>query len=282
MSIKYALKGESTKKGIKMQNLFSIGEVAKLKDITIKALRYYHKTGILEPHFIDEQTGYRYYSIDQLIYIDVIKGCRALETSIAELQEIFKDCNTDKLLDFLQLKRQEAEATIVKMNEIIGHIDALNETVNYSRGLLQQDGICIQEITPRYVVVASCKEVGSLKELLYYSELEKVIQELQIEVAMERGILYEINAQGEAVPKYVFNDLKNQDHTEVTEKIKCIPGGKYLTLTYSKENEVEQTKKLFDYVIKNDIQVKDLLEIELFSDFFNAEAYNCQLQMLIE
>ncbi|PHF29284.1 MerR family transcriptional regulator, partial [Bacillus pseudomycoides] len=27
------------------KNLFSIGEVAKIKDITIKALRYYHKMG---------------------------------------------------------------------------------------------------------------------------------------------------------------------------------------------------------------------------------------------
>lgn len=282
MSIKYPLKGESIREGIQMQNLFSIGEVAKLKDITIKALRYYHKMGILEPRFIDEQTGYRYYSIDQLIYIDVIKGGRALGTSIAELQEIFKDCNTDKLLDFLQVKKQEAEATIDKMNEIIGYIDELNETVRYSRGLLKQDEICIQKMEPRYVVVAPCKEVGSLKELLYYSELEKVVQELQIEVAMERGILYEMNEQGEAVPKYVFNELKDQKNVKVTEKIKCIPGGKYLTLTYSKDNEAEQTKKLFEYVIKNDIQVKRLLEIELFSDFFNTEAYNCQLQMLIE
>ncbi|MEH7813520.1 MerR family DNA-binding transcriptional regulator, partial [Bacillus toyonensis] len=32
-----------------MENLFSIGEVANMKGITIKALRYYHQTGILIP-----------------------------------------------------------------------------------------------------------------------------------------------------------------------------------------------------------------------------------------
>lgn len=58
------------------KNLFSIGEVSKIKDITIKTLRYYHKIGILTPKVIDENTGYRYYSIDQFIYIDIIKGFR--------------------------------------------------------------------------------------------------------------------------------------------------------------------------------------------------------------
>ena len=100
------LRAESTKNkkdGDKMEKLFSIGEVSKIKEITIKALRYYHKMGILIPKYIDETTGYRYYSIDQFVYIDIIKGCRSLETSIKELQEIFRECNTDKLLEFLEL-----------------------------------------------------------------------------------------------------------------------------------------------------------------------------------
>ncbi|MCU9807139.1 MerR family transcriptional regulator [Paraclostridium sp. AKS46] len=87
-----------------MKNLYSIGEVSKIKKVTVKALRYYHKVGILIPKYIDDNTGYRYYSIDQFIHIDVIKGCRALGTSIAELQEIFKDCETEKLLKFLNIK----------------------------------------------------------------------------------------------------------------------------------------------------------------------------------
>lgn len=73
-----------------MKNLYSIGEVSKIKKITVKALRYYHKVGILIPKYIDDNTGYRYYSIDQFIYIDVIKGCRALGTSIAKLRKFLR------------------------------------------------------------------------------------------------------------------------------------------------------------------------------------------------
>ena len=76
---------KNKKDGDKMEKLFSIGEVSKIKEITIKALRYYHKMGILIPKYIDETTGYRYYNIDKFVYIDIIKGCRSLETSIKEI-----------------------------------------------------------------------------------------------------------------------------------------------------------------------------------------------------
>ncbi|WP_286184149.1 hypothetical protein [Clostridium sp. CCUG 7971] len=35
-------------------------------------MRYYHKVGILIPKYIDENSGYRYYTIDQFISIDII------------------------------------------------------------------------------------------------------------------------------------------------------------------------------------------------------------------
>ena len=60
--------------------------------------------GILIPKYIDEETGYRYLSIDQFVHIDIIKSCRTLGTSILELQDIFKNPNTEKLLKFRDKK----------------------------------------------------------------------------------------------------------------------------------------------------------------------------------
>ena len=194
-----------------MKNLFSIGEVAKIKEVTIKALRYYHKMGILIPRYIDKTTGYRYYSIDQFIHIDIIKCCRSLGTSIMELQEIFKECDTNKLVEFLQLKRYEAEENINKMKEVIKNIDTLNMSVEDSRDILNNDEISIKFFEQRYIIVAPCKEVGSLKELLYYSNLEKIIQDKKVEISMERGIIYSINSEGNIEPRYVFNGLQGNE-----------------------------------------------------------------------
>ncbi|MEK4931560.1 MerR family transcriptional regulator [Bacillus sp. FSL M7-1345] len=266
---------------IQMKKIFSIGEVAKIKDITIKALRYYHKMGILIPKHIDESTGYRYYSIDQFIHIDIIKSCRELNTSIVELQEIFKECDMDKLLQFLQVKRAEAEEHIKKMKEVIETIDGLNEKVGSSQEILKSDEVCIQFLEQRNVIVAPCKEVGSLQELLYYSNLEKIIQEYEDKMSMEMGILYNVNEKWDVEPKYVFNKVQDHVHVEEMPNIKVLPGGKYITLAYSKENEEERRNTIIKYVKENNIEVESFIEVELVNDFFNTESYSCQIQIFI-
>lgn len=265
-----------------VQHLFSIGEVSKMKDITIKALRYYHRMGILIPKYIDETTGYRYYSIDQFIHIDIIKSCRELKTSIVELQEIFKNCNTDELLAFLQLKKYEAEEQIKKMQEVIKTIDRLNIKVETSKDILINDDISIQFFEQRSVVVAPCKEVGSLQELLYYSDLEKSIQDKGGKMSLERGILYNVNAESNVIPMYVFSRLQGDAALEAEQNIKTLPKGKYLTIAYSKENEEERRNKIIKFVKENKLTVRSFIEVELYNDFFNTESYSCQIQIFIE
>lgn len=265
-----------------MKNLFSIGEVSKIKEVTIKALRYYHKVGILMPKYIDEETGYRYYSINQFIYIDIIKGFRALGTSIAELQEIFEERNTDKLLEFLQLKRYEAQENIKRMSEIIRNIDELSNSIEYSKDIINNDEISTQFFNERYVITVPCKEVESLKELLYYSELEKLIENKNVEMSLDRGIIYNVDSEGNIEPSYVFSGFKENDYVNIKDDITVLPKGEYLTLVYSKENEDERREKLFNYIKENNLKVKLFIEVELFNDFFNIESYNCQIQVFVE
>lgn len=265
-----------------MKKLFSIGEVSEIKGVTIKALRYYHKVGILIPRYIDDTTGYRYYSIDQFIYIDIIKGCRVLGTSIVELQKIFKKCNTDELLEFLQTKKHEAQENINKMKEVIKNIDTLNSSVEYSKNVLNNNEIKIEVFKQRYIIVAPCKEVGSLKELLYYSDLEKSIKDKNLKINAERGIIYKFNLDGRIEPKYVFNGFEEDNNIEFNDNIKVLPEGKYLTLAYSKDKENECTNKIVNYIKKNNLKIKNCIEVDLLNDFFNIESYSCQIQMLIE
>lgn len=264
-----------------MKKLFSIGEVSKIKEITIKALRYYHKMGILIPKYIDESSGYRYYSIDQFVYIDIIKGCRSLGTSIKELQEIFQECDTDKLLKFLEQKRYEAKENINKMNEIIENIDLLKESVNSSKEILSEDDISIKFFGPRHIIVLPCKEAGSLKELLYYSDLEKLIIEKNVKTSVQRGIIYNIASNGSLEVKYVFNGIEESENIKADENIKVLPEGNYLTMVCNKENEKECKKKISKYLQEKNIEVDSVLEFDLFNDIFDTTNYSSQIQIFL-
>ena len=42
-----------------MEELYSIGETAKLNHVSVKSLRHYDEIGLLKPRHIDPDTGYR-------------------------------------------------------------------------------------------------------------------------------------------------------------------------------------------------------------------------------
>ena len=45
-----------------MEQLFSIGDVAKLFHLSVSSLRHYEALGLLTPERVDPNTGYRSYS----------------------------------------------------------------------------------------------------------------------------------------------------------------------------------------------------------------------------
>ena len=47
--------------------MFYIGEFSRLCRVTVRALRHYEKIKLLVPEIIDYSTGYRYYSVMQLL-----------------------------------------------------------------------------------------------------------------------------------------------------------------------------------------------------------------------
>ena len=54
------------------EELLSIGEFAKLRGVSVKSLRYYERVGALKPAYVNEESGYRYYSINQISDLDMV------------------------------------------------------------------------------------------------------------------------------------------------------------------------------------------------------------------
>ncbi|MCL1950605.1 MAG: MerR family DNA-binding transcriptional regulator [Turicibacter sp.] len=66
-------------------NLLKISEFARLTDVSIYSLRYYERIKILEPAYIDPQTGYRFYASQQVFHIMLIQFCVELDIPLKEL-----------------------------------------------------------------------------------------------------------------------------------------------------------------------------------------------------
>ena len=105
-------------------SLLSIGEAAKLKNVSIKALRYYEKLGIFNPAYIDPQSGYRYYSPAQLFDLDVILTCGGLafdtrsRTACVNGQTLTLTRKETGILEYLMVHQGRP----VSQEELIDHV----------------------------------------------------------------------------------------------------------------------------------------------------------------
>lgn len=71
--------------------LFKIGEVTKIMNITRKTLLVYEEMGLLSPAVKDEESGYRYYSADNMTQIRAIRSLQSLGLTLKEVQSYYYD-----------------------------------------------------------------------------------------------------------------------------------------------------------------------------------------------
>ena len=92
--------------------LLSIGEAAKIKQVSAKSLRYYETIGILKPAYVDPSSGYRYYSPNQMIDLDVILTCIELGIPLKSLTDHKTNRGSLNLKELLISGRDTALANI--------------------------------------------------------------------------------------------------------------------------------------------------------------------------
>ena len=82
------------------ENLFKVGEVTKIMGITRKTLIVYEDMGLLTPAVKDEESGYRYYSADNMTQIRSIRSLQQLGLSLKEVQDYYYD--TENINTYLE------------------------------------------------------------------------------------------------------------------------------------------------------------------------------------
>ena len=83
--------------------MLRIGDFSKLSKVTIKALRYYEKEGLLIPKNVDVFNGYRYYESNQLLDVARIISLKQIGLSIDEIRKIIIDNESlEKILNYIR------------------------------------------------------------------------------------------------------------------------------------------------------------------------------------
>jgi DNA-binding transcriptional MerR regulator len=106
------------------EELLSIGAFARLSGLTIKALRHYDEIGLLPPAEVDEDTGYRFYSLAQARDAEAIRRLRSLEVPLDEIAGLLR-ADDAQLRERLAVHRARLEGRAVETQRILAELDRL-------------------------------------------------------------------------------------------------------------------------------------------------------------
>lgn len=161
--------------------IFRIGEFSKLTQVSIRMLRYYDETGLLKPAQIDNQTGYRHYSVEQIPVLQKIIMLRDLGYSVAEIAVVLNHWNNEFLTGQLHQKRQAIEESIRQETERLAKIDSALTCIEQDE-IAKQYNFILKQV-PSYPVVSLRRVIpdyfceGSL-----WGELTEIITQEKIDV----------------------------------------------------------------------------------------------------
>ena len=131
-----------------------IGEFSQLMQVTVKTLRHYEQKGLLLPDEVDEWTGYRYYSIDQMQKLQAIRDLQRLGFSLDEIKDLFEDNSHIPSIRQLTEKIKETEA---QLKQLITRRNRLLDWRNTRKEMKTMEKFSIQSLPE--VIVASHREV---------------------------------------------------------------------------------------------------------------------------
>ncbi len=114
--------------------LLKIGEVADFFQISVKAVRIYEKKGIIVPAYIDPESGYRYYTPDQLHQLAALLELKALGFSLDEIKDVMVgESSKEALYKAMQEKLRNWENLVIMAQSKMDAIESISERLVTSK-----------------------------------------------------------------------------------------------------------------------------------------------------
>lgn len=153
--------------------LFQIGEVAKMFHLSVGSLRHYEKIGLLQPEYIDVETGYRYYSTRQFECLNTIRYLRVLDMPLAQIADFLKNRDVAKMKEMLC---QQREAVIRKQKDL----QIIERKIN--NRLQQLESALCSDLDVVRIVQAQKRRIAWIRNdisISSYLDLETSIRQLE-------------------------------------------------------------------------------------------------------
>lgn len=149
--------------------LYSIGQASAMIDVPIRTIRYYESIGLCSPSVTDESSGYRYYSIDDIFRLDLIRCLgRQLGMPLKTIEDYLKESGSPETLEkYLIEQEKDIDSQIAALQLRKDFLSARLEALRKRRET--------PPLTPRLVhrerrdIFVGSAEIGTLEDAMLFA-----------------------------------------------------------------------------------------------------------------
>jgi len=243
-------------------NFFSIGQISKLFQISIRTLRYYDDIGLLKPAYIDSVNNYRYYTTDQILYLYIINELKYQGFSLKDINDFLVNKDIDSILNIYKRRkkeiRNEINELLIKEERLQHKIDILDKTTAYEQNEQIPDSkVEIKDIPVRRVVnIRRHSPFGFVSVTLRTIELLNLFHDKNLQAKEPYMIVFwddyrDLNVFN-ADYEMCAESYSLENHIGI-ENIRDIPGGLYISI-FGKgyyEASIEKYNVMINWIKEN-------------------------------
>ncbi|SEC82519.1 DNA-binding transcriptional regulator, MerR family [Amycolatopsis tolypomycina] len=139
--------------------MYGIGTVARLAQVSARTLRHYHEIGLLTPAYVDQATGYRHYTPEQVLRLHRILVLRDLGVPLSAVGSLVDDDVTaEQLRGILLLRRAEARDRLTTQIDQLRRVEL--RLAQLEEGPMNGYDVIVKPLDPVRVVALSADITG--------------------------------------------------------------------------------------------------------------------------
>src|SRR6187401_2941011 len=140
--------------------MFRIGDFSRIARVSARLLRFYDELGLFVPAHADEQTGYRFYAIEQLAELNRILVLKELGFNLDQVRDILRSrVDPAELRNMLVLRRNDVERTLASESRRLQQIETRIAQLENDGALSADDVIVRRE--PAHEILSIRRTVPS-------------------------------------------------------------------------------------------------------------------------
>lgn len=261
-----------------MKDTFSIGQMSKLHDTPIKTLRYYDEIELFTPIEVNNETGYRYYSIEQFKQLDIINYLKALGVPLKEIKQQLQSRDINELLTTFKNHHKKIEEKIKEFEKIKTRLELKINEIDNSQQIVDIGVPRLQFISERHIVRLQ-KEIRSTHDLeLSLRELKNDLNLMSPIFLGKVGLthsVFQIQQNNYLDYNSIFlllEETEDLDHHK--NMVTTFPEGRYATIYYRgvRGKSAEYYHILLKFLEENHYEVNgDFIERAIVDQFISKD-----------